>query len=66
MDINKKDRNRRSALSFVAGYGYLEVVQILLRVRGIEVDSEDNDGRTPVLHTVRHEDVVRVLEQAGE
>ena len=36
------------------------------RKRGVEVDSEDNDGRTPVLHTVRHEDVVRVLEQAGE
>jgi hypothetical protein len=35
-------------LSFAAGYGFEEVVKILLGVQGIEVDSRDNDGGKPL------------------
>lgn len=43
-------------LSFAAGYGYLDVVQILLSTEGVEVDSKDNDGRTPLTYVTRHPD----------
>jgi len=62
VNVNKKDNNGRSALSFAAAYGYLDVVQLLLSKDGIEIDSQDNDGRTPLSHAARHPDVIEALQ----
>jgi ankyrin repeat protein len=63
VNVNKKDNNGRSALSFAAAYGFLDVVQILLSVGGIEIDSNDNDGKTPLSHAARHPEVVEALQK---
>lgn len=52
--VNKKDRNRRSALSFAAGYGYLDVVKLLVNTKGIVIESENNGGRTPLLYATEY------------
>ena len=52
-------------LSFAAGYGFEEVLKILLDIQGIEVDSRDNDGRTPLSKAKLYgrESIVRLLEE---
>jgi ankyrin repeat domain-containing protein 50 len=63
VDINRKDRVGRSALSFAAGYGLARIVQLLSRAKGIEVDSRDRIGRTPLSHAAAagNLDVVQFL-----
>jgi ankyrin repeat protein len=62
--VNKKDANGRSALSFAAGYGYLDVVKLLLNTKGVDIESKDNDGGTPLSHATRYPDIVKVLQRA--
>jgi ankyrin repeat protein len=68
VDVNKRDKDGRTPLSFAAGYGYEEVVKILLHVQGIEVDSKDNDGGTPLSRAKLYgrESIVRLLEEKLE
>ncbi len=40
VDVNKKDRNGRSALSFAAGYGYLDVVRLLSNAKDIDKEAK--------------------------
>jgi ankyrin repeat domain-containing protein 50 len=64
VDVNKRDKDGRTPLSFAAGYGFEEVTKILLDVQGIEVDSRDNDGRTPLSKAKLYgrESIVKLLE----
>lgn len=50
INVNRKDEQGRSALSFAAGYGVTAVVRLLCRTKGIEFDSRDRDERTPLSH----------------
>jgi ankyrin repeat domain-containing protein 50 len=63
--VNKRDKDGRTPLSFAAGYGYEEVVKILLDVEGIEVDSRDNDCGTSLSRAELYgrESIVRLLEE---
>jgi ankyrin repeat protein len=62
VDMNSRDNNDRTPLSWAAGGGYTRVVEILLK-RGAEVDSRDNTGRTPISFAVEggHNDTVTLL-----
>lgn len=68
MDVNKRDQDWNTPLSFAAVYGYHEVVKLLLDVEGIEVDCKDNNGRTPLSKAKNiygREGIVRLLEKLG-
>ena len=63
VDIDKKDQNGRTALSWAAGYGYLDVVQFLLS-EGADVRTVNNGGWTPMsfAKAYNHMDVIQELE----
>lgn len=47
IDLNSKDNNGRTALSWVVENGNIEVVNVLLE-DGIDQNFKDNNGRTPL------------------
>jgi ankyrin repeat protein len=51
-DINGKDNNGRTALSWAAEKGNEWAVEMLLRKDGIDVNSKDNNGRTALLWAI--------------
>jgi ankyrin repeat protein len=62
--VNQQDRIRgRPVLSWAATEEYVEIVEYLLTVQGIEENLRDNDGRTPLSYAASNgrRDVVRIL-----
>lgn len=70
VDVNSKDADGRTALSWAAGNGHEKVVQVVMKYLGnrIVVDSCDSYGRTPLLWAARngHDDVAETLLRKGE
>lgn len=62
VDVNKRDQNGRSALSFAAGYGYLEAIKSLLSATDIDIMSEDNNRRTPLSYAAAFSEIVNLLQ----
>ena len=60
-EVGGRDRYGRTALSWAAGCGHLEVVKLLLEAKA-EVDSKDNYSQTPLSWAAEkgHEAVVRL------
>ncbi|KAJ7573206.1 hypothetical protein C8J56DRAFT_840580 [Mycena floridula] len=54
VDINAQNSHSRTALSYSAEYGQLNIVQILLKLEDILPDLPDKDGRTPFIHACHH------------
>ncbi len=52
-DANRTDAFDCSALSYAALQGHAECVQLLLSVPGIELNSKDRDGETPLFKACR-------------
>ncbi|KAI9799667.1 MAG: hypothetical protein M1825_004402 [Sarcosagium campestre] len=48
VDVNHLGRGGRTALSYAAGYGYDEVVRVILATPGVDVNSLDDDHKTPL------------------
>lgn len=48
VDVNSRDINGRTLLSWVAGVGNLERVKLLVAKDDIDRDMQDFDGRTPL------------------
>ena len=65
-DINAKDENGLSPLSYAAGEGHEAIVQLLLK-KGADVNSADRFGQTPLSRAARegHEAIVRLLLEKG-
>ena len=63
VDINRRDNDGRTALSFAAGYGYPTLVQLMVRIPGVDVNSKDDSGRTPLSYAAGsgNADVVEFL-----
>jgi ankyrin repeat protein len=62
--VNQQGRTRgRPVLSWAATEGYIEIVEYLLTVPGIEENLRDNDGRTPLSYATTNGrlDVVKIL-----
>lgn len=66
-DANHKDRHGRSVLSFVAGYGLVEITKTLACTPGIELNSRSHAGRTPFSYAAGNGciEVATVLLDAG-
>jgi ankyrin repeat protein len=47
-DLNLKDTSGRTPLSWIAESGYEAVIKLLLANDGVNPDSKDNGGRTPL------------------
>jgi len=64
--IDEKDESGRTPLSYAAGGGHEDIVEILLDGRAF-IDSKDRESRTPLSHAARsgHKDVVRLLLDRG-
>ena len=62
VDVNKMDAQGCSALSFAAGYGFRDVVQILLRVEGVDIGKPNNSGMTPLDKAKRYPEIVKMIE----
>jgi ankyrin repeat protein len=65
VDVDSKDSNRRTPLSWASQNGQENVVQLLISCREVNVDVRDKDGRTPLSLAAGngHEAVVRLLIQ---
>src|SRR5436190_1537123 len=48
-NVNLKDHNGRTPLSFAAQNGYYNVVKLLLATGKAEIDVKDDTGKTPLL-----------------
>jgi ankyrin repeat protein len=48
VNINFKDKDGRTPLSWAAQNGYSDVVELLLENEDIDIDSKDKDRRTPL------------------
>lgn len=57
VNVNRKDAIGRTPLAWAAGYGYVDVVRMLMNVEGVEMDSAALSQATIYGHT----DVVRAL-----
>ncbi|KAK2026076.1 ankyrin, partial [Colletotrichum zoysiae] len=69
VDINSKDLNSRTPLSWASGNGHEAIITILLANREVEVDAGDRQsGRTPLSFAAGngHEAAVRTLLDAGK
>ncbi|KAI9693536.1 MAG: hypothetical protein M1820_009188 [Bogoriella megaspora] len=63
VDINRKDNDGRSPISFAAGYGYADLTQLMIQTPEAELDSRDLTGRTPLSYAAGsgNTDVVALL-----
>jgi ankyrin repeat protein len=52
VNVDSKDRNGRTPLSFAAEQGHVSAVKLLLARNDIDADSKDDDGRTPLSFAV--------------
>ncbi|KAJ7600134.1 hypothetical protein C8J56DRAFT_846701, partial [Mycena floridula] len=50
VDPNTQDYHLRTALSYSAEWGWLEIVQLSLKLEVIQPDLPDKNGRTPFMH----------------
>ncbi|KAF2431165.1 hypothetical protein EJ08DRAFT_696835 [Tothia fuscella] len=57
IDINKKDKEGRTPLSFAVSYGYLGIAQIMVRAKGVNVNLSDYGGRTALSYAAFNGDV---------
>jgi hypothetical protein len=48
IDVDSKERDSRTPLSWAAGSGHSDVVELLLENEDIDIDSKDKDRRTPL------------------
>jgi ankyrin repeat protein len=53
VNVDSKDRNGRTPLSFAAEQGHVSAVKLLLARNDIDTDSKDDDGRTPLSFAVK-------------
>ncbi|KAF0644307.1 hypothetical protein FPSE5266_03430 [Fusarium pseudograminearum] len=51
-DLDCKDVDGRTAISYCAEHGHLSLLQHFVSL-GASINSEDNDGRTPILYAVK-------------
>ncbi len=51
VDVNSKDEKGKNLLSLAAEKGHDMIVKLLLD-KGAELESQDNDGQTPLLHAI--------------
>lgn len=58
VDVNRRDAIGRTPLAWAAGYGYVDIVRMLMNVKGLEMDSAALSQATMYGYT----DVVRVLQ----
>ncbi|KAK2593104.1 hypothetical protein QQS21_009194 [Conoideocrella luteorostrata] len=65
-EVDAKDDNERTPLSWASNNGREAMVKVLLE-KGADVETKDNDGRTPLLLATnnRHEATVKVLLEKG-
>jgi len=55
VDIDSKDKNGRSPLSWAAQFRSKAVVKLLLEMgEEVHADSKDNDSRTPLWYATKH------------
>ncbi|KAJ0080423.1 hypothetical protein Patl1_23271 [Pistacia atlantica] len=62
-----KDANQRGALHFAAREGQTDVCKYLLEELKLDVNTQDEDGETPILHAARqgHTETVKYLFEHG-
>jgi ankyrin repeat protein len=67
IEVNSKDEDGRTPLSWAAKEGHEAVVKLLLAISTIEVNSKDKNGQTPLSYAVeeRHKAVVKLLLEAS-
>ena len=53
IEVNSRDDRERTAVHWAAEEGSLDVLQLLLRYKGVEVDAQDYMGMTPLLLAVQ-------------
>ncbi|KAM3510890.1 hypothetical protein MY11210_005493 [Beauveria gryllotalpidicola] len=65
-NIDAKDNDGRTALSYVAEKGHEAIVKLLLE-KGANIDAKDNDGRTALSYVAEkgHEAIVKLLLEKG-
>ena len=63
-EIESKDNNGQTPLSWAAGNGHEVVVKLLVE-NGAEIESKDNYGGTPLMWAAEHEAVVKLLIEKG-
>ena len=68
VDVDSKDSDSRTPLSWAAEFGQEAVVKLLLETGKVDVDSKDSDSRTPLSWAAqnRHEAVVKLLLETGK
>lgn len=68
MNVDSKDSDGRTPLSYAVWYGHEAVVKLLFDTGKVDVDSKNSDGRTPLFHAVgnKREAVVKLLCDAKE
>jgi hypothetical protein len=68
MDVNAKDSDGRTPLSWAVEHGYEAIVKLLLETGQVEVNLKDNEGQTPLsLAAWRgHEAVVKLLLETNQ
>jgi ankyrin repeat protein len=66
-DINKRDRDKMTALHYAAFNGHKKVVELLLE-KGAELDAKGQEGGVTALHmaaTRGHKDICKLLIEKG-
>lgn len=61
MDVDLKDNDGRTLLSYAAEEGNEAIVKLLFEQGNVNVDSKGDDGRTPLSAQCRHEAAVSLL-----
>jgi ankyrin repeat protein len=66
--VDPKNKNGRTPLSYAAGCGYEEAVKLLVERNDVKADSEDDDGLTPLLLAAEcgYREVVKLLLWRGD